>query len=317
MKEQFYTCWSFIPLRYTFTSLLAHNMTKMSALSQARGYILLGDDQLWLWMQLKSSLPFGKSRSTFFGPISGLTLLHTEWSSPIFGQNFCRIPIGMIFLEMCHRCLCGSLTNWQSIILEWPNSPIPTSCYNHQPPCVGVTKHVLARCFQKPILGFAHCWWYNQWAWSEKLLLWPGCRSLGEGLREKSMAHREMISGRKWQYSMWALTRVALRLFIFWARPRQVYRKLRWWKYSRYIRKNRVSTCCPTPRYSNWSIVWEKALTRPIVLCLRMHGYILADIVPDIDIRILTCWDYMHSIWGERCRYLTSCITDAWIQRKK
>lgn len=67
----------------------------------------------------------------------------------------------------------------------------------------------------------------------------------------------------------------------------------------------------PTPRYSNWSIVREETLTRPVVLCSG-HGSIIATTIPDIYIRILPCWNNMTPIGCETCRYLAYCTLDAW-----
>lgn len=193
----------------------------------------------------------------------------------------------------------ASHTNGQPIIEEGSDPSIPASSYYNETPHVRRTSHALQSTPQELELGWTRWGWNCHWTWVDKFLFRPSCWSLWQGLQKATQG--ETIRRGQGHFLFWVLIKIVMLLTILESTSPCVSNERRGW----LCIWNNFWT---EPRYCNQRILGLETLRRPNVFC-PWRSLLLASVIPYVDIWILSCWDYMLPIWGERCRHLASRIS--------
>lgn len=181
----------------------------------------------------------------------------------------------------------------QSIVVECSDCSIPSSCHNHEPPrvwysCVfvGIIAVLLLMVFMVLIMRSILWNWHIP---QRKFLLWPSCRAPAWAI------HREPITERK----------------TFWiCDPRiGVYTvPCLWAMLSTSSPWARRSCFHARPRYCNSCTFREEMLTGMHRFCVSWQWDAGTIIVPDINTRVLSNWDYMFPTWSKWTWHLASWL---------
>jgi hypothetical protein len=187
-----------------------------------------------------------------------------------------------------------SLMHRQAIILERPNSAVPSCGYDHSTPGVWCALWTVP---QELVLRLVQiCTDRARW----QHFLWPSCcRPFARGLGEQLLVQTEntrsrgswrtAVSGRTVSTATWSILELHLRG--------------QW---------NMASWFYANPGYRDGCIVGLEALWWICGFCLSPYRFILVLTVPNINIGVFTSRHYMLPIRSEWCRHLARTTSKSW-----